>query len=458
MPKQNFYAVHQGREVGVFLTWAECEAQIKNYARAVFKKFSSAAEAEAFVKDGPSTTAPAQPSEVKSRGQKRTFGNVDDESQWTIVYSDGACKGNGQAAPVAGVGVYWGPNDQRNIAERCPGDQTNNRAELIAIIRVLETAPVERNKLLIKTDSQYSINCFKQWLPTWRENNFLTSTGSSPKNIGIIKYLSALLKERGRRGQQVLLQHVKGHSGDPGNDGADAQANIGTTFPPQPDFDWESLEARTSETIDTLIETMPDQPIIAQEREVKESIAPSPRRLAKIPKNTPSTSVGLSAEMPPSFPGRSPSKSRVPVAAPTRPPRSPFRPVAPKPGTNSDRPTIYQRPFHQAIANTAVSSIDHVLLSLPLADPQPLSPSAQSPSFQTTTTSHQPSPQLAMNSSNESTAPKEMPKPPILSRSPLKVSKVAPPLIPASASDIDFDMYKDCLLEGEDWANEIKGL
>lgn len=63
----------------------------------------------------------------------------------------------------------------RNLSERCPGDQTNNRAELIvridssvshffklstqAIVRILETTPPLKRKLLIKTDSKYSIQC-----------------------------------------------------------------------------------------------------------------------------------------------------------------------------------------------------------------------------------------------------------------------------------------------------------
>ncbi|EKM83940.1 hypothetical protein AGABI1DRAFT_14088, partial [Agaricus bisporus var. burnettii JB137-S8] len=144
-----------------------------------------------------------------------------------VVYSDGACKGNGKAGSIAGVGVFYGPNDPRNLAERCPGDQTNNRAELIAIVRVLETVPVSSQKLLIKTDSRYSIKCVGQWLPKWQENGFRTAEGLPVKNVGIVKYLAALLNERAGRGQPVLLQHVKGHSGNPGNDGADAQANIG---------------------------------------------------------------------------------------------------------------------------------------------------------------------------------------------------------------------------------------
>jgi hypothetical protein len=38
---------------------------------------------------------------------------VEDESEWDVVYSDGACKGNGQVGSVAGIGVWWGPDDSR---------------------------------------------------------------------------------------------------------------------------------------------------------------------------------------------------------------------------------------------------------------------------------------------------------------------------------------------------------
>lgn len=72
--------------------------------------------------------------------------DVQDESNWLVVYTDGACKGNGQKTPVAGVGVWWGRNDPRNIAERCPGIQTNNRAELIVITFV--NCDLQKNKFI----------------------------------------------------------------------------------------------------------------------------------------------------------------------------------------------------------------------------------------------------------------------------------------------------------------------
>lgn len=70
------------------------------------------------------------------------------ESGWDVVYTDGACTSNGGRGARAGIGVWWGneaPRSDklvlmknraygvwcRNLAERCPGEQTNNRAELI---------------------------------------------------------------------------------------------------------------------------------------------------------------------------------------------------------------------------------------------------------------------------------------------------------------------------------------
>ncbi|KIO06924.1 hypothetical protein M404DRAFT_419467 [Pisolithus tinctorius Marx 270] len=113
--------------------------------------------------DGLSAPSNHQPASSTSAAVARvapSTGTPDaDEKEFDVVYCDGACKGNGATGSKAGIGVWWGHNDPRNLSERCPGDQTNNRAELIAIVRILETTPPLKRKLLIKTDSQYSIRC-----------------------------------------------------------------------------------------------------------------------------------------------------------------------------------------------------------------------------------------------------------------------------------------------------------
>ncbi|GMF13222.1 unnamed protein product [Phytophthora lilii] len=51
MAKGGFYAVAKGRSTGVFRTWAECEAQVKGFAGARYKKFKTLGEATDFVDD-----------------------------------------------------------------------------------------------------------------------------------------------------------------------------------------------------------------------------------------------------------------------------------------------------------------------------------------------------------------------------------------------------------------------
>ena len=48
-----FYAVKKGRKTGVFLTWAECEQQVRGFKGAIYKSFSSRDEAMTFLSDQP---------------------------------------------------------------------------------------------------------------------------------------------------------------------------------------------------------------------------------------------------------------------------------------------------------------------------------------------------------------------------------------------------------------------
>jgi hypothetical protein len=63
--------------------------------------------------------------------------NEEDEKEPIIVYTDGACSNNGRSNARAGFGVYFGKDDPRNVSEAYKGPQTNNVAELLAIIKAL---------------------------------------------------------------------------------------------------------------------------------------------------------------------------------------------------------------------------------------------------------------------------------------------------------------------------------
>ncbi|KAH8983965.1 ribonuclease H-like domain-containing protein [Lactarius hatsudake] len=250
MPKvpRVYFAVRVGREPGIYETWEECREQVVRYPNAVFKKLKSLDKATAWVNErgtpdpvdsltkashSSSTIAPtpvarrsnAPPS--ATAGPSKSTGCSSSTVFEDVVYTDGACSRNGQAGSVAGVGVWWGPNDPRNISERCPGSpQTNNRAELIAIIRALETATTTL-PLVIKTDSKYAMKCIVKWLPSWRKRNFRTYEGTPVKNSELIMYADALISMRKKAGQNVRFEHVAGHAGEPGNEGADKLAVSG---------------------------------------------------------------------------------------------------------------------------------------------------------------------------------------------------------------------------------------
>ena len=69
-------------------------------------------------------------------------------------------------------------------------------------------------------------------------------------NKELIDYILTLLENRQRSGQPVQFEYVKGHSGDVGNDGADALAVAGCSRPEMPERDWVGLkESHNTEQI-----------------------------------------------------------------------------------------------------------------------------------------------------------------------------------------------------------------
>ncbi len=66
------------------------------------------------------TTSQSQARSIPQTSKKREYDSVfgievRDTTGWDVVYSDGACKGNGKTGSVAGIGIWWGPNDERLV-------------------------------------------------------------------------------------------------------------------------------------------------------------------------------------------------------------------------------------------------------------------------------------------------------------------------------------------------------
>ena len=64
----------------------------------------------------------------------------------------------------------------------------------------------------------------RDWLPGWRKKGFRTSKGTRVQNSELVMYADTLISKRKQAGQHVEFEYVPGHSGEPGNEGADALA------------------------------------------------------------------------------------------------------------------------------------------------------------------------------------------------------------------------------------------
>jgi ribonuclease HI len=121
-----------------------------------------------------------------------------------IVYADGACSGN---PGPAGAGIVLIDGPSRRELSQYLGEGTNNIAELTAIeLALLAIGPTTR-LVRIHTDSQYSIGVLSKG---WK----------AKANVELVARLRKLLAQFPR----VELRYVRGHSGVPLNERADALA------------------------------------------------------------------------------------------------------------------------------------------------------------------------------------------------------------------------------------------
>ena len=136
------------------------------------------------------------------------------------IYTDGACKGN---PGPGGWGAWLKSGDTEKEIFGGELVTTNNRMELTAVIEGL-TALKRPCKVVLYLDSQYVRQGITEWVRGWKAKGWRTSTKQPVKNVELWQKLDELV-EKG--GHDIDWRWVKGHSGDPGNERADALANNG---------------------------------------------------------------------------------------------------------------------------------------------------------------------------------------------------------------------------------------
>ncbi len=134
------------------------------------------------------------------------------------IYTDGACSGNPGPGGWGAVLRWRGEERELSGGE---AETTNNRMELLAAIRALETLK-RPARVTLHTDSTYLRDGVTQWLPRWKSNGWRTAAKKPVKNADLWRALDAAARRH-----EVEWRWVRGHAGDPGNERADTLARRG---------------------------------------------------------------------------------------------------------------------------------------------------------------------------------------------------------------------------------------
>jgi len=185
--KDAFYAVRVGRQPGIYKTWVECLEQIKHFSNQQFKKFSTRREAEDFIKNDTINV---------------DYENIYDETVLN-VYTDGASFHNGRPDCKASYGVYFGENDKRNESGLIEEKASNNRGELMGLLRAIELIN-DGEEAVIHTDSMYGLKCAYDYGIKMKKEGYPKDT----PNIDIIQKMRELLEDR----PNIKFHHLNSHT------------------------------------------------------------------------------------------------------------------------------------------------------------------------------------------------------------------------------------------------------
>lgn len=135
------------------------------------------------------------------------------------VYCDGASRKDGRGGWGASIRQKGHPNLDIYGGEY---ETTNNRMELMAAIEALWYLP-PRCIVTVVCDSQYVVMGATDYVETWVRAGWRTSSNKPVKNDDLWKELLGAIA----RHRSVEWQWVKGHTGNEGNERADALATLG---------------------------------------------------------------------------------------------------------------------------------------------------------------------------------------------------------------------------------------
>ena len=134
------------------------------------------------------------------------------------IYTDGACRGN---PGPGGWGAVLLSGKHKKTLHGGERKTTNNRMELLAAIEALNALKGPQN-VVLHTDSKYVMQGITEWMANWKQRGWKTAAKKPVKNQDLWIALDEAIARH-----DVEWKWVKGHSGNDGNEEADALANLG---------------------------------------------------------------------------------------------------------------------------------------------------------------------------------------------------------------------------------------
>ncbi|KAL9047111.1 MAG: hypothetical protein Q9206_006898 [Seirophora lacunosa] len=149
-----------------------------------------------------------------------------------LVFTDGACRQNGQQGATAGIGIAGSKAEELHLSLPITTDmdpthkRTSQRAELLAALEGLQylanqskrrkvvegiksNSPDQEKSWIIATDSLYVVEGMTEWLPVWKNNNFRTSQNKKPANLDLFQKLDEeLAAEESKQNVKIGFWHV----------------------------------------------------------------------------------------------------------------------------------------------------------------------------------------------------------------------------------------------------------
>ena len=134
------------------------------------------------------------------------------------IFTDGACSGN--PGPGGWGALLLAGHNEKEIMGGIM-ETTNNRMELTATIEALNTLK-KPCRVRLSTDSKYVMEGITTWIHDWKKRGWKTAAKKPVKNADLWQALEAATKRH-----DIEWVWVKGHSGHPENERADALAQMG---------------------------------------------------------------------------------------------------------------------------------------------------------------------------------------------------------------------------------------